>query len=467
MDGDKMKIHFIGINGSGISGVALAAHKLGFKVSGCDPNTDTPYAWQLKDAGISVVAGHSADHIKDADLVVSSHALVLLADKIPEVSAAIESGKFMKWQEFLPKYIFDKKRLIAVSGTHGKTTTTSMVAKILETAGYDPTAFVGAIVPDWETSSRIGNSEWAVIEADEYANNFEHYRPEFIILNNMEMEHPEYFRDWDHYRQTFADFVKHGKVLIYNADDENVVELSKEFQGEKIPFSLKDVKIKSEQDGLIFSSPSSPSATLPPRGGRTRDLSSEALAKEGLFIPLLGRHNVSNAFAAATLARRIGISDEVIADALKNFRNAGHRLQKIFENDSIIVFDDYAHHHIQAKNTITAVREAMSDRFLIAIYEPHQISRWTQNTQETLNALSAADLAVVVDFWGGRESHLERPDVASEIKKFKTDNVKFIPDHGTAAQFAVDAAKNKKAVILVMGAGKSWKIAEEIAKKLS
>jgi UDP-N-acetylmuramate--alanine ligase len=418
-----MKVHFIGINGSGAAGVAIVAKKSGFDVSGCDRSARTPYSAQVEECGIAVANDHDKKHVDDTDIVAVSAALLEQKNVVDEVEYARASGKLMKWQEFLGKYILSSKRLIAICGTHGKTTTSSMVAHMLEFAGLDPTAFIGAIVPDWNSSARHGAGEWAVLEADEYANNFAPYRPEIAILNNLEMEHPEYFRDWNHYKKTFVDFLSNAKCVIYNMDDSGISEIIDLLAAEKIPFSEKDFP--------------------------------------NWEMNLIGRHNRANAMAAITLARKIGITDSVAKNAIASFRGANHRLEKIFDDDSLIIYDDYAHHHSQVLSTISAVKEAHPGYKIIAVYEPHQISRYVQNTQATLNALALADSAVIVDFWRGREAHLAVPDVASDIAKFEIENVGFIPDFDKVVDF-VTSKISPKTVVVVMGAGASHKISERL-----
>ena len=419
------KVHFIGIVGSGASGPAVVAKKMGFDVSGYDmPGTaDSPYIAQLRAAGIPVAFEPNVSSIDAADVVPANRLWTDGRKDDAEVRRALETGKLIKWQEFLSEYIFPNKRLIAVSGTHGKTTTTALTAHILESAGYDPTAFVGAIVPDWNSSARYGASEWAVIEADEYADNFAPYKPEIAILNNMEMEHPEYFSDWEHYKWTFVGFLKNAKTVIYNADDAGTAEILDLIPGEKIPFSASDYP--------------------------------------GWEMPLLGAHNRANAMAAITAARRAGIDDDAIRRALGTFRAAGHRLQKLFDKDGLVIFDDYAHHHTQVLNTIAAVREAYPENKIVVIFEPHLISRYAQNTKATLIALATADTAAIVEFYNTRETHLKTPDVDADIKKFGISNVRYIPDFDAATEWAKKQVA-PKTTILVMGAGKSFRISEKL-----
>ncbi|MCL2339074.1 MAG: Mur ligase family protein, partial [Proteobacteria bacterium] len=423
-----MKVHFVGINGSGCSGVAIAAAAMGFDVDGCDRDTDTPYAAQVRAAGIPVIAGHDAAHANDADIVAATPAATGA-----EIDTARDAGKFMTWQSFLGKYILPKRRVVAVCGTHGKTTTSALMAHVMMAAGMDPTAFIGAIIPDWNASNRIGASDWLVLEADEYANNFAPYHPQYIILNNLEMEHPEFFRDFDHYRQTFRDFLSgasDGAVLVYNADDPHIPDVLDAFAGEKIPFGIRDTDIRMD-------------------GGMQRF--------DGFATPLLGRHNVSNCMAAVTMARRIGIDDDAIESAMQTFRGAGHRLEKIVDQNGVTIYDDYAHHHTQAARTIAALRAAHPEKYLLAIYEPHQISRYVQNTDATLAALSIADTAVITEFWRGREAGMPIPDVAADLNRTGIKNIVYLPNTDAVASFAIaQIAAHPNIAIGVMGAGKSY-----------
>ncbi|MDR1071643.1 MAG: Mur ligase domain-containing protein [Rickettsiales bacterium] len=426
----KVKIHFIGILGSGCFRAALAAKQLGFEVSGCDGNPDSPYAKHIDDAGISVAVGHDAKHIEPADIVAVSPALIQQRVEIPEVSAARDAGKLSTWQDFCGTHILPKiKNVAAVMGTHGKTTVSSMLGFILKRAGLNPMCFIGSNVPQLDDS--VCGDEWAVVEADEYANNFKTYRPDFIVLNNLEMEHPEYFRDYGHYKQIFRDFLSAQSpesALVYNSEDKNIPDILDSFSGRKIPFSPADFT--------------------------------------GAKLNLPGAHNIMNAAAASSAARAIKIPDDVINGALADFRGAGHRLEKIFENRDIVLFDDYAHHHSQAAAGIKAIRESYPARKIIVVYEPHQISRYAQNTKETLDALNAADVAFITAFWLGREAHLAVPDAAGDIIRHGAKNVSYIPDPDEVAKAAFAAAKGPSA-ILVMGAGRAWKIAGKIKELVS
>ena len=190
------KLHFVGIGGSGISGVANLAEKFGYKVTGCDLET----------------GGHSVDHIKGVDLVIVSPAVFYQNNNHPEILEAKKQKKLMTWEEFLGKVLLKDKKLICVAGTHGKSTTTAMVGKLLIDNGFDPVVVVGAKVPEWNSNSRFGKGEYAVVEADEFNNNFLFYKPEIAIINNIEFDHPDFFKNENEVRASFHKFISNINI---------------------------------------------------------------------------------------------------------------------------------------------------------------------------------------------------------------------------------------------------------------
>jgi UDP-N-acetylmuramate--alanine ligase len=211
------RIHFLGINGSGMAGVACLAKLNGFEVSGCDINRNGNYSQQLLDLDIRVDEGHSSKHLDEIDMLVLSPA-VFFNDKykdIEEIKVAMKKDiPILKWQEFLNEYLVGEKKLIGVCGTHGKTSTTTILSNVLEDLGCEPSAIIGGINPRWDSGFRNGNGKYFVCESDEYFGNFHAYYPDYVILNNMEMEHPEYFSDYSTYQKNFSKFLKNIKKMV-------------------------------------------------------------------------------------------------------------------------------------------------------------------------------------------------------------------------------------------------------------
>jgi UDP-N-acetylmuramate--alanine ligase len=207
------KIHFMGIGGSAVAGVAILAKKFGFEVSGCDLEQTTVYSTTLGNYNIPTFWGHNTQHLQGVDLLIVSPA-VLYADPLPEeVVEAKEKGILITWQEFVGQYLQKDKIVLAIAGTHGKSTTTALLGLLLEGSNLDPIVEVGAIIPQWQSTMRFGNSDYFVCEADEFNNNFLNYSPGLIIINNLEMDHPEFFKDFVDFKESFKKYCKAGGDL--------------------------------------------------------------------------------------------------------------------------------------------------------------------------------------------------------------------------------------------------------------
>ena len=219
--GKKIKVHFMGVGGSALSGVSIMAQKKGFLVSGCDLDPDTAYLDKLKEAGIKVMRGHDKGHLKDIDILAVSPAVVYQNKKHPEYTAAEKSGILKTWDQFVGKYLLSDKEVICVTGTHGKSTVTSMTSLLFEKASFDPCVIVGATVMEWGKNYRVGDSNIFIIEADDFYEKFLNYNPSTIILNNIEFDHPDFFRSEKHMISVYEKFVrllKGSRNLIVNQD---------------------------------------------------------------------------------------------------------------------------------------------------------------------------------------------------------------------------------------------------------
>jgi len=461
----KIHVHFIGINGSGISGVACIAKNMGFDVSGCDLGAVGDYTKQLINNGIEVSVGHNVEHIKNADIVVMSPAL-LYNDKyktIEETRVAVETKTTMKWQKFLGEYIMHRKNIIAVSGTHGKTTTTTLIGLLCERAGFDPTVFVGGIVKEWNQTYRIGKSDYYVCEADEYDGNFLNYNPKYVILNNLEMEHPERFKDFDEYKQNFRNFLttiqSDGKLVFYY-DDENVLEM--------ILSLLQFFREKNiELIGYTFNSDLQQAHENIKIVKLINEKNRIKINGEIIEYKLIGEFNAKNISIATVMALKLGIRIEIIKDVVKNFSGSKRRVDLLFSNDRIKLYDDYAHQHTQVKCTLGAIRENLRDNEeIIAILEPHLISRIKNNTEEYKKALLIADYPIVTKIFKSRESFMDDIDVVKLLNNRNIDYIENYDDVITKVKNIIELNRDKKFSIVVMGAGNSYKISNSLLEML-
>jgi UDP-N-acetylmuramate--alanine ligase len=334
------RLHFIGIEGSGASAVAALAKEKGFFVSGCDRNLTGEYS-SLFDPE-SIFVSHSIEHLKDIDTLIISPAIQIADPNNAELKAAQEMKiEILTWQQFLGKYLAQDKFVIAVCGTHGKSTTTAMIAKVLEDANMDPTVILGAKVREWGRNYRLGSSNYLVVEADEYNNNFMAYRPDLTVVNNIDEDHMEFFKDFDHVEQSFEDFlVKTKETIIANLLDSHVAEV------------VKWVMKKSGVEVLDFN---------------------KVQAEFNLLIP--GEFNISNAKAAFQVGLLMGIEPLKVLDSLNNFSGIGRRFEQIGQKNGIIFYSDFAHHPREVFVTLEAARQKFPSQKITLIFQPHLYSR--------------------------------------------------------------------------------------------
>ena len=459
---NKEKIHFLGINGSGIAGVACLAKKMGYDVTGCDLNPVGNYTKQLQNLAIDVLEGQSREHIKNINTLVVS-AAVFFQNRhkdIDEITYAMDNGiKVLKWQEFIDKYLAKDQNFIGVCGTHGKTTTTTFVADLLEDLQQDPSAIIGGINSRWGTSYRYGKGKYFVCESDEYGNNFWEYHPKYIIINNIEMEHPEFFKTFEDYLTNFGNFIKNIKedgVVVFNADDKNIITVLsdiKDFLNKKniklIGYSLNNVNIEDYKICNIIISKNS--FILQDKTYTLNDI--------------VGEHNLRNAIVSVLLMLNLGFGYDEINKSLKKLKLPKRRMEKIFDNGNVKLYDEYAHHHTQIHFNLKTLKENIEpDEKIIAIWEPHMISRFVQNSKEHINYMEIADYPIITEFYKSREINLDVPDMKSYLKGTKIKYIEKFDD--VIEEVKKILKKEKKVSIVVMGAGKSYRLSESLCNIL-
>ncbi|MBI2587523.1 hypothetical protein HYW29_01800 [Candidatus Amesbacteria bacterium] len=407
-----------------MSAVAQIAHTQGYQVSGCDINLDTPYISKISNLKSQISLGHSADHLKDVDILAVTPAVFYQNDSHPETSLAREKNILMTWQEFMGNYLHKNKYLICIAGTHGKSTTTALAGLLLEAAGLDPTVEVGATVPAWHTNVRAGKSKYFISEADEFHDNFASYRPDIIILNNIEMDHPEYFHTIDRLLQSFQKFIDHlkpGGTLIYNSDSPLVHKLK--LPPNSIPYTLSEFDFK-------------------------------------LSIP--GNHNKSNALGVIKLAQLLKLDQSVISNILASFTGIDRRIQLLGEKNGVKVYDDYANHPTAFAASIAGVKELNPESKIWVVIEPHTFSRLRAVLSDLPASVSHADEIIVSKVFASRETdpgNFSGADIATAA------GGKYIPEFpDIVSTLRVETRPGD--VILVMGSGDSYKLSRQILSSL-
>lgn len=434
----QIHVHFMGIGGSGMSAVASIALESGFKVSGCDLQGPTIYTKFLEKKGVKIYKGHSASHLRGVDILTVTPAVFDLSPDHPEFTNAKKKGIVLTWQEFMGKYLQKDKFLLCVAGTHGKTTTTAMLGLVLEEAGFDPTVELGAIVPKWGANFRVGKSKYFVCEADEFHNNFLNYHPNLTILTNIEMDHPEYFKDFAAVLESFANFVRGSKngILVACGDDEGVRRLIekklKNWSGKIIRYSLSQWE------------------------------------KEKIPLNLFGDHNRRNALGVLAAARVLGIEKEVVKKALADFRGAGRRMELVGEIKGVKVFDDYAHHPTQVKATLAGVRETFPKSRIWAVFQPHMFSRTKVLLDKFKNAFDLVDEVILVDIYASREAKDETKHTIHSrdvLRVIENPSKRYI---GSLKETSKFLAKNvrKGDIVVCMGAGDIYKVSRWLVGNL-
>lgn len=387
-----LHIHILGICGTFMGGLALIARELGYTVSGSDQNVYPPMSTQLEEQGIRLMNGYKAENLDcKPDLVVIGNAM---SRGNPEVEAVLNSGlPYISGPQWLSEHVLQKRWVLAVAGTHGKTTTTSMLSWILEFNGFKPGFLIGGIPLNFGISARLGESDFFVIEADEYdcaffdkRSKFVHYRPRTAILNNLEYDHADIFENLDAIKKQFHHLVRTvpSQGLIIAPDCEQHVS-------EVLVMGCWTPVVKTAIDA-----DADWQAQLLKADGSQFAVQFEGQSQGIVDWSLTGRHNVFNALSAIAAARHIGIQASAAIEALQQFQNVKRRMEVIVSRAGITVYDDFAHHPTAIKTTLDGLRKQVGDQKILAIVEPRSNTmRLGVHTQSLAESLAQADTAIV------------------------------------------------------------------------
>ena len=459
------RIHVIGIAGSGAAGAAVLLQRAGAAVDGCDADGPSPYTPPLDAAGISWRVGHDPAHLAGVDRVAITPALRALPHHAELATADAAGVPVQTWQALLGELMAVPGRIgIGVTGTHGKSTTTALLGHLLIAAGLDPTVEVGAFITDWGASVRPGEGRPFVVEADEFGDNFLNYHPAAAIVTNVEMDHPDYFADSSAVMDSFERFVRGmssdpvfgGRLLLAAAEDPGADELVArlhDWRGRVVRYGPGS---EAEATDLAFT-PEGTAFTLFDRRFETR---------------LAGAHNVLNATAALTMARTLGGDLDLLAEGLRTFGGAGRRMELIADTPRVTIYDDYGHHPTEVRAAIAAARQRVgANRRLWAVFEPHMYSRTALLMDAFATAFTGADEVVIAEIFASRDT----PEaIAATSAEALADAIELATGTPAIATGDVDATTEYVAehladgdAVLVMGAGKSYRIARGVAERLT
>ena len=445
--------HFIGIGGIGMSGLASILLDLGYQVSGSDIQKN-PLLIELEKKGARIFLGHQHNQINGAQVIIFSSAI---KPDNPEFMAAKENNLPLLPRGQLLALFMEEKKGIAVAGTHGKTTTSSMLATILETAGTNPTVIVGGCINGSGFNAWWGNGVYLVAEADESDGSFLLLHPYIAVVTNIEADHLDYYQDISAIEAAFVQFLKQlkpgGKAIIWGDDP-------------KIKAIANQARVPYLSYGLT-----------PGQDFEAKDISLEAVSRFNLYIQgrnigqvtlsLPGRHNVLNALAALAVAWVLNIDMEIAINALKNFKGVGRRLEVKGEIKDVIIVDDYAHHPTEIKMTLKAIKQKWPERRLITIFQPHRYSRTKSLYHEFLTAFSETDELILTEIYAASEQ-----PVAGVTGKWLADGIKkhrsmyYCPDF-EAIMNKINKILQPGDIVLTLGAGNIWQIGKELLERLN
>jgi UDP-N-acetylmuramate--alanine ligase len=453
------RIHLIGIGGTGISAIARVLLEMGYTVSGSD-RAESPYTRDLRTLGILITIGHHPQNVVGADLVVRSSAI---PDDNPEVTAARAAHiPVFKRADFLGS-LMDGKIGVAVAGTHGKTTTTAMIAWMLSALDKDPSFIVGSVIPDLGVNARAGKGNIFVIEADEYDRMFLGLKPTIEIVTNIEYDHPDCYPKPADFQAAFVEFMYHlqpGGTLVACAEDEGALELvrkANKLNKKVITYGLQSV-LEDDTRLDVFTSKLEPNA----KGGFTFSASvlGEPVAVE-LQVP--GKHNVYNALAALTVAKLFDLQLSASAIALGQFTGAGRRFEVRGEENRIIVIDDYAHHPTEIRATLSAARARYPSHRIWAVWQPHTYTRTLALFSDFTAAFSDADEVIVTEVFPAREP---KQDFSSkQVADAMPKPAHFIADLTDVQNYLVSHLRPGD-VLLVLSAGDANLVSTHVLEQL-
>ena len=452
---NPVHVHFIGIGGISMSGLAELLLSENFKISGSD-NKESALTRQLSDAGCNIFIGQKADNI-DSSVDACVYTAAIHPDNA-EWKAASDAGiPMLTRAQFLGQLMDNYAKSIAVSGTHGKTTTTSMISHILLAADSDPTISVGGMLEAIGGNIRVGGSDVFLTEACEYTNSFLNFHPKYSIILNIEEDHMDFFKDINDIRNSFHKFAQNTAadgILFLNAAIDHPEEITADLKERIVTFGLTEDADYTATD-ITYNEEACASFTFNVRG--------QAAGHVSLNVP--GKHNIANALAAIAFATEAGFDTDIIIRGLQSFGGTARRFEYKGKLGSITIIDDYAHHPTEIAATLTAARNYPHDR-IICVFQPHTYTRTKAFWNQFSDSLALADVVVLADVYAARETdtlgiHCE--DLADDIRHKGTESYYF-PSFDAIENFLLEECHDNDLVI-TMGAGDIYQVGEHLLGK--
>lgn len=448
------KVYFIGIGGSGISGLAKIFKLEGKEVSGSDLNP-SEFTEDLQTESVKIIIGQKAENVpNDADLYVYSDAVPLENPERKQIRDLQRTDKEMSYFEALAEVMKGYEHAIAISGTHGKTTTTAMLALVFMKAGLDPSFIVGTKIKQINSNARLGKSKkYFIAEACEHREHMMKLSPNIILLTNIEEDHLDYYRDLEHIQMTFQNYINklpaHG-ILVKNNDDSESRELG--FDGKIITYGIKN-KAQIMAHNIR----------------KEKKLQKFTVGKTTFTLQIPGDFNIYNALSVIALARELEIKDEMIQEALKSFAGTRRRFEEVGTFKGAIIISDYAHHPTAVDSTIKAAKEFYPDRRIVILFQPHQHNRTKKLFDGFTKCFRHADLIIIQEIFdvAGRENKDDQNISSKDLVKVveRMGKYVFYSNSLEKAEQLLHEHVEKNDVVIIAGAGDIYKVAEAICSK--
>ena len=448
-------IHFIGIGGIGMSGIAELLHNQGFNITGSDLSKSSNVE-RLEKFGIQISIGHNANNIKKLELVVYSDAIP--EDNCELVEAKKQNILCYSRAKMVSQIAKLKSSTVAISGTHGKTTTTSIIGSMLKDSNLDPTIIVGGVVKSINSNSALGEGDIFVVEADEYNRSLLELSPTIAVINNIDLEHTDCYKDIDDLKETFLQFANsvpfYGAVSICK-DSDHAASLINDIDDKPIftyGIYSKDVDFRAED--------------IIQNDGNTTFTLVEKDQKNLVSMQLPGTYNVWNALAAISVARIMDVPIENIVDSLEKFDGVKRRFDIKNNDESLMVIDDYGHHPVEVQNVIKTIKDNWNRR-LVVVFQPHLYSRTEQFFKEFAESLFLADSVLITEIFASRESNnnsINSQIIIDEMLKLGHKSVSPVTLEDLVDN--IESIYKKGDIILTIGAGNIWRYSDLIKERL-
>ncbi len=468
---DKIKkVHVIGIKGSGVIAVVEILHSMGMEITGSDTKEKFFTDAILKDLKITYREYFDPKNVPDdADLVIYSTAYS--ENNNEEFKAAKERGfQMVSYPEMLA-YLFNQKYGIAVCGTHGKTTTSSMLAHVLKVSGTDPQAVIGSKVLNWGGNALIGKGEYFIAETDEYQGKLNLYNPQMAVFTSCDFDHPDYFEKFEDYKNVFRDFVakipKSGFLAVWG-DSVDTLDVAKSANCEIVKYGFgEDNDLKVEIINTKIQEEIAEKLDIEKEKKNTFRASYKG-EKLGRFeINLFGKHNALNAAAVIAISRKLNLDMEKVRKGLLDFKGTSRRFEYIGKRNGAVLIDDYGHHPEEIKATLSAAREIYPEKNIWAVFHPHTFTRTKALLSEFSQSFTDASKVIVLDIYGSArevQGGVHSEELVDLINKYEFGKADYIPTIEKTVDYLKDRI-GQNDVVIAIGAGNGWEVVEKLKEK--